>query len=138
MTTNESMTIGKISKATDIGIETIRNYERQGLIPPPKRSSSGYRLYPKSSIQRLRFINQSKSLGFSLSDIGEILSLSSTSNTSCGEVQEHIQTKIKDIDKRIERLLRIKQALEKLENQCNENPSSEECPILKLLQEYES
>lgn len=132
--TQKKLTIGKISKISNTGIETIRNYERLGLLPKPERTASGYRLYSEIAIQRLHFINQSKSLGFSLTEIGELLSLSTSSDASCGDVRALTQTKIDDINQRISKLSKMKKALETLMSQCHESSPIAECPILTALE----
>ena len=84
----ETLTIGKVAKQADIGIETIRFYEREGLIEDPPRRASGYRQYPSDTVDRVRFIKRAKELGFSLKEIKELLYLSVDPGTTCTQVQQ--------------------------------------------------
>lgn len=83
----ESLTIGKVARLAEVGVETIRFYEREGLIEEPSRGESGYRQYPKETIQRLRFIKRAKDLGFTLREIKELLALRLDPGTTCGDVR---------------------------------------------------
>lgn len=133
-----SMTIGKVAKAAGIGVETVRFYERQGLIPKPPRSSSGYRLYGGDTIGRLRFVTRAKTLGFTLAEIGELLSLSATPAAGCSDVRDRARAKIDDIEDRVTQLLAMKSALEGLVDQCSGVGPTTECPIVEALEEDES
>jgi MerR family mercuric resistance operon transcriptional regulator len=128
-------TIGKVAKAAGIGVETIRFYERRGLLAEPLRSDSGYRLYPKSTVHRLRFIRRAKSLGFTLAEIGELLSYSASPAAGCQDVRDRARVKIVDIDDRVSQLLAMKKALEGLVEQCSGVGPATECPILEALEE---
>ncbi len=88
---------GQVAKATDINIETIRFYEKQGLIKDPPRSPSGYRQYSEEDINRLRFIKRAKELGFSLKEITELLNLNNDAGNNRLEVQARAQAKLKEI-----------------------------------------
>ena len=79
--------IGQAAQAAAVGVETVRFYEREGLLPKPKRSAAGYRLYPPDTVKRLQFIKQAKQLGFTLSEINELLSLRASSRANCGHVR---------------------------------------------------
>lgn len=128
-------TIGKVAKAAGVGVETVRFYERQGLIPEPPRSDSGYRLYPEDTIARLRFISRAKGLGFTLAEIGELLSMSAMPGAGCKDVRDRARVKITDIDGRVVQLLAMKRALEGLVEQCSGFGPTTECPILEALRE---
>lgn len=130
-----SITIGKVAKAAGIGVETVRFYERQGLIPEPPRSGSGYRLYSGDTIRRLRFVKRAKTLGFTLSEIRELLSLSVTPGAGCSDVRDQARAKIEDIEDRVTQLLAMKMALEGLVDQCSGVGPTTECPILAALEE---
>jgi len=130
----QPMTIGKLAKEAGIGVETIRFYEREGLLPRPARiGGSGYRQYAPENIQRLGFIRQAKDLGFSLKEIRELLSLRATSKAKCGSVKSKAERKMIDVEKKICDLKAIKSALETLILQCNEEKPTSECPILEAL-----
>lgn len=133
----ENMTIGRIARASGTAVETIRYYEREGLMETPARSRSGYRHYPSGAIARLRFIHQAKELGFSLREIKELLSLRLNANRSCNEVKARAERKIEDVDRRIAQLKRMKNALVKLTAACAGRGSTSECPILEALESEE-
>ena len=129
----EAMTIGEVAKRAGIGIETVRFYERRGLIENPPRTESGYRQYPEDVVSRIRFIKRSKELGFSLKEITELLSLRLDPETTCGDIKKRAEAKIADIEERIRSLRNMKKALTKLVATCNENDTVRECSILETL-----
>ena len=129
----EALTIGKVAGRVGIGIATIRYYERRELIPRPPRSPAGYRLYPASTLQRLRFIRRAKELGFSLKEIKELLVLQEDPNATCGDVMERARRKLSDIDQRIEDLEKIRHTLKKLTDACARDRGSAECPIIQAI-----
>src|SRR5258706_15872980 len=109
-----SLTIGKLASRGGVNVQTIRYYERYGLLPKPLRAASGYRLYADDAVRRLNFIKQAQFLGFSLSEIQELLSLPMRPDTTCSDIRRRAQQKIVAVDKKIEDLQRIKIALTKL------------------------
>jgi MerR family mercuric resistance operon transcriptional regulator len=129
------LTIGKVARATGVGIETLRFYERQGLVAEPARRPSGYRDYPPTVIQRVRFIKRAKELGFSLREIAELLSLRVDARRTRADVRERATTKIAEIGDRIRQLEGMKRALEKLATSCIGEGPTAECPILEALEE---
>ncbi len=131
-----TLSIGEVAKLADIGIETIRFYERKGLIEEPPRRKSGYRQYPEDIVARLKFIRRAKDLGFTLKEIDELLSLKLGANASCAHVKKQTETKIADVRMRINNLLRIQKKLEELVEACSgdDKPTSE-CPILGAFDE---
>ena len=129
------LTIGTVAKETGIGIETIRFYERKGLIKPPPRNASGYRQYSKDVIKRIRFIKNAKELGFSLKEISELLSLRLTSRSKCSQVRKNTSDKISEVERKIETLQKMRKALKKLLLACDTNTRSADCPILKALEQ---
>lgn len=133
----EVLTIGEVAKAAEIGVETIRFYEREGLIAEPPRRASGYRQYPPEVIRRLRFIRRAKELGFTLREIGELLSLRVAPSTTCADVRAMARAKIEDIDGKVAELHRIKDVLERLARSCRGKGPTSECPILDILEERE-
>lgn len=135
MSTPETMTIGKLAKSAGVGVETVRFYERKGLLEEPSRGESGYRQYPPGTLTRLHFIRQAKELGFTLPEIQELLSLRAKPGASCAEVQERIQAKIDNVEEKIRSLERMKRALNGMAGICLSGalPTSE-CPILDALE----
>ncbi len=128
------LTAGKLAKVTDINIETVRYYERVGILPAPQRLASGYRIYDEQAIQRLRFVTRAKSLGFSLEEIKGLLSLYEHSSTDCEVICERARLKCADIEKRIIDLKRIHKTLKKLEQSCPGGMKGlDECTITKCL-----
>lgn len=130
----EGLTTGQLAKRAGINIETIRYYERKGLIPQPHRRDSGYRQYPIEMITRLQFIKHAKTLGFSLKEIRELLSLKHDPKTPCSKVRNRAESKIEDIDGKIRTLQKMKKALVKLTKSCNGTGPVKECPILEALE----
>lgn len=129
----KGMTIGQVARAADIGVETVRFYEREGLIAEPPRRASGYREYPADTVRRLRFIRKAKELGFTLKEIGELLELRVDPQTTCGDVRAHATAKITDIDDKIRLLGRMKAVLSGLVTACSRAGPTDECPILGAL-----
>jgi len=127
------MKIGEVSKAAGVGIDAIRFYEREGLIPEPPRRPSGYRDYPPETVVRILFIRRAKDLGFTLKEISELLALRVRPRRNCAVVKRNADAKIADIDARIVSLRRMRQALTGLTKACEERTPTTECPILKSL-----
>jgi len=128
-----NLTIGQLAKKTEVNVETVRFYERRGLMPKPLRRESGYRQYSDDDIARLRFIRRAKELGFSLKEILELLSLRVDPDTTCGDVKRRAKAKIADIELKIRTLQGMKRALAKLVTLCRGRGPSSECPILETL-----
>lgn len=128
------MTIGKIAVAADVAIDTVRYYERAGLLPEPPRRESGYREYPPDTVKRLRFIRRAKALGFSLPEIGELLDLSNSS-ADVRKVKNAAQAKLKLLDEKIAELTRVRDGLQKLVKHCPGHGKADQCPILNALNE---
>lgn len=133
-----SMTIGVVAKRAEVGVETVRFYERKGLIVQPPRQHSGYRQYPQDTPDRVRFIKRAKELGFSLKEIRELLELRITPGATCDRVRRHAEAKIADIEERIRSLQRMKQALDGLAAACAGNGPVSDCPILDALETGEA
>lgn len=134
MSNANALTIGKLASRGGVNVQTIRYYERSGLLPKPSRAASGYRLYADDAVRRLSFIKQAQILGFSLSEIQELLSLRMQSNTTCADIRQRARQKIVAVDKKIEDLQRIKGALTKLAAACRGNGPTSDCPILEALE----
>ncbi len=129
-----SLTIGKAAEQGGVNVQTIRYYERRGLLPLPVRSAAGYRKYSDDAIRRLRFIRQAQSLGFSLSEIEELLSLRMQAGATCGDIRKRARQKIATVNQKIGELQRIKDALSKLATACRGEGPTSECPILEALE----
>ncbi len=130
----KALTIGKVAKQAGLGVETIRFYERTGLLEEPPRNDSGYRQYQPDTVIKLRFIKKAKRLGFSLQEIGELFALQQKEDASCGDVRVQAEKKIKNIEEKIKDLSRMKEALAELTCQCTGDGPVSECPILTSLE----
>ncbi len=130
----ETLTIGKVAKQAGVGVETIRFYERRGLLEEPPRNDSGYRQYSQEAVVKLRFIIKAKKLGFSLQEIGELFTLRRKKGATCRDVKMQAEEKIQNIEEKIRDLTRMKEALAKLTCQCSGDGPVSECPILAALQ----
>lgn len=127
------LTIGEVAKQAHVRIETLRYYERQGLIAMPPRSSSNYRVYPAETVRRVRFIKRAQQLGFSLQEIMELLALRAAPTVACGDVRERAVTKLNDIEDKIRALQTMQAALVRLIAMCGGNGPLTDCPILEAL-----
>ena len=128
------MTIGKLAAQAAVAIDTVRYYERAGLLPEPPRRESGYREYPQETVKRLRFIRRAKALGFSLPEISELLSLSAP-RADVRKVKTAAQVKLKLLDEKIAELTRVREGLQQLVKHCPGHGKADECPILNALNE---
>ncbi len=126
----DGVTIGQLAKEAGVGVETIRFYEREGLLTQPVRRHSRYRQYPAEAIARVRFIRRAKDLGFTLREITELLELRVDPKKSCADVRALAKAKIADVDAKLADLTRIKLALETLSRACRGKGPTSECPIL--------
>lgn len=128
-----TLSIGQLAKAAQVNLETIRYYERRGLLPEPPRNQSGHRRYPTDALVRTTFIKKAQSLGFSLVEIEELLSLRVTPGSTCGDVKRRVQAKINEVDQKISELQRIRGALDVLADRCTGAGPVGQCPILEAL-----
>ena len=128
-------TIGKAAKQAGVGVETIRFYERRGLIAqPPKPAAGGFRDYPAATLARVRFIREAQELGFSLHEIADLLSLRADPKADCGAVQRRAEEKLAEVGKKIERLEKIGAALGRLIDACPGKGSLGACSIIETLE----
>lgn len=128
------LTIGQVAKQAGVGVETIRFYERRGLIAEPKRRASGYRQYPLGAVRRIRFIRRAKELGFTLEEISDLLSLRVDPNSTRADVRKRARDKVTDIKDKIARLEHMRAALERVACKCKGRGPTSECPILEELE----
>lgn len=130
----EPLTIGRAAREAGVGVETIRFYERRGLIDrPPKPQGAGYRLYPPEIVERIQFIREAQTLGFSLREIQELLSLRSDSSADCGAVRARARAKVQQVNGKIAELERIRVALERIIAVCPGRGGLRSCTILEAL-----
>lgn len=127
--------IGQLAKTADTGIETIRFYERRGLMPEPPRAASGYRRYPLDAADRLRFIRRAKRLGFTLDEIATLLGLQAGGERA--EVKAVALAKLAEIEARLADLERMRAALEDMTRRCSGEGPVAGCPIIETLSDEE-
>lgn len=121
--------IGEVAKQTGVGIETIRFYERKGLLDEPARRPSGFRQYDASILARLQFIRRAKDLGFTLGEIAELLALWFDADTHCCDVRSKALAKIDEIEHKVQALQAMKRSLKQMVETCREHGSIEDCPL---------
>ncbi len=124
------MTIGQLAKAAEVGIETIRFYERKGLLDEPPRRPSGYRQYPPAALERLAFVRRAKELGFTLDEIAEFVALSRQSDGSCGTVRDRAKARLADVEARIRTLDEMRARLTQLVASCSASAPDDTCAFL--------
>ncbi|MEO8089898.1 MAG: MerR family transcriptional regulator [Gemmatimonadales bacterium] len=129
------MTIGEIAAESRVNIQTVRYYERRGLLPTPERTPAGYRKYSRDVVARIRFIKRAQELGFTLEEIAELLALRVRHGEACGEVRGRAKVKIAVVQRKLRELERLKRALERLVEACRRRAPTAECPILEALEE---
>jgi DNA-binding transcriptional MerR regulator len=129
------MKIGELAQRARVAIDTVRYYERQGLLPVPTRRASGYRSYDATDVARLRFVRRAKALGFTLVEIRDLLALSGRRDDDMGDLKAVAAEKLSDIETKLVELTRIRDGLRTLVAACPGHGSLEQCPILNALAE---
>lgn len=132
-----TLKIGELARQAGVGLETVRFYERQGLLEEPQRGKSGYRQYEQESVDVLRFIRRAKELGFTLKEIKGLLELRLDTTATKREVRQQAEAKVADIEARIADLQRMREALASLIEQCHGDGAASGCPILQSIQATE-
>lgn len=128
----EEFPIGKLSERTGVNIETIRYYEKIGLLPSPPRSEGGHRLYSKEHQARLMFLRRSRELGFSIEEIRALLRLVEIGDYTCGEVKKLTVQHLQNVRQKMRDLRKLEKALTDIASQCD-GGTTQECPILETL-----
>lgn len=129
------LTIGRLAKAAEVNVETIRYYQRVGLVVEPIKPLEGFRVYPGETINRIRFIKRAQKLGFSLQDIAHLLELG---EGQCNDVREQAEAKLAQIEAQIKDLQSMRKTLKKLITECNTDNETGCCPIVQSLTENTS
>ncbi|BCG63430.1 MAG: MerR family transcriptional regulator, mercuric resistance operon regulatory protein [Methyloprofundus sp.] len=124
------LTIGKLARQANVTIETIRYYQRKGLLVEPDKPATGYRHYPTAAISRLRFIKRAQQAGFTLKEILELLSLD---NEHCQDVQKLAEQKLQQIDNQLNDLKALRNALDDLVKGCQHDQSTQHCSLIDAL-----
>ena len=131
-------TIGQLAKAARVNPQTLRFYERKGILKPANRLQSRYRIYNRESLKRLRFIKQAQGMGFTLDEIQSLLNLRVRSVQRCDQVRTKAEMKLRDVRSRIAQLKRLEQTLAKLVSDCESRVVSDCCPIIDKMETEES
>lgn len=129
----EKLTISHVARQGGVNLQTIRYYERLGLLAPAYRTETGYRIYQNDTVRRIRFIKRAQELGFSLSEIEELLSLRLDTHTTAADIRVRAQAKLADVDQKIKHLHAIHASLSRLIKSCRGCGPAAECPILENL-----
>lgn len=127
------MRTGELAQQAGVNIETLRYYERRGLLPEPERSANGYRSYGTSALERIQFIKRAQGLGFSLEEIEELMTLRPAKGRQRARVRRIAQAKLETIETKLAELMSIKSALERLVVSCEHGCDDTECPIIEAL-----
>ncbi|MGH7477772.1 MAG: MerR family transcriptional regulator [Longimicrobiales bacterium] len=130
----ERLRISEVARGARVGVQTIRYYERRGLLEEPPRTPSGYRQYPPDAVRRIRFIQRAQELGFALREIQELLDLRVDARTECTAVRDKTAAKIDEIKAKIADLQRMKRALRDLHDGCAGGGPARTCRILEALE----
>ena len=124
------LTIGSLAKSANVNVETIRYYQRIGLVIEPTKPLEGFRIYPEETISQIRFIKRAQKLGFSLQDIAQLLALG---DAHCDNVREQTEAKLLQIETQIKDLQAMRKTLKKLITECSSNRDNRGCPIVQTL-----
>ena len=127
------LTIGEVAVRLGVGLETIRFYERKGLLEKVPKDASGYRRFDRDSVKRVRFIRRAKELGFTLSEIRELLELRVDSERTCDDVRVVVERKMEDVEARLRALRQIRAALDRMARLCATGSLDGSCPFLDAL-----
>ena len=130
------LSIGQRASAGGVGVETLRYYERRGLVTAARRTPAGYRQYGEDAVARLKFIRRAQELGFSLKEIQELLALRVRHGAACGPVEPNTPHKLELGTRKIQDLTRIAATLERLADACAARCPTDECPILEALEDH--
>ncbi len=134
---NDRLRIGAVARGAGVNIQTLRYYERRGLVRPPGRTPSGYREYPSEAVRLVRFIKRAQDLGFTLNEIGDLIALRNAAGRKRDNVRALAVAKMRDIDRKLEQLTAMRGALSTLVETCACRDGKPACPILEALDERE-
>jgi len=127
------LSIGEVAEQARVHVETLRYYERRGIVEKPPRTPSNYRAYPRETVARVRFVKRAQELGFTLAETKDLLSLRTAPRACRADVRTRAEAKIRDIDRKMRDLRRMKKALSALVADCSGRGSTSPCPILEAL-----
>ncbi len=132
----QELTIGKVAKLAEVNVETIRYYQRRGLLAEPDKPYMGYRRYPVDMVKHIRFIKRAQALGFTLHEVAVLMELEEA--RACGKTRALARDKIHAIDQKLTGLTSMRKALAALVRQCDAGESTKGCPIIRALEQSES
>ena len=133
-----TLSIGQVAQRAGVGVETVRFYEREGLLEEPPRRASGYRQYSEQVVNRIHFIKRAQRLGFSLKEISELLLLRVDDQTSCDQVRQRTEAKLAEVERKLVELQRMRQALLQVHSLCIGSGPTSACPMLEALAHQET
>lgn len=131
----EQFSIGEMARTGNCKVQTVRYYEKIGLLPKPARNAGNQRVYSREHYNRLRFIRHSRALGFSLDQIRQILALNDEPTHSCEEVDRIAREHLRDVESKIQRLLSLKKELERMISECAGNRVAD-CRVIEILSDH--
>jgi Hg(II)-responsive transcriptional regulator len=131
------LTIGQVAQRARVRLDTVRYYERRGLLPPPPRTAAGYRQYAPETVRRVEFIKRAQTLGFTLDEIEQLLALRVTPGPGCTAVERSARSAIERLDQQLADLQRMRGALARLADACHSQHATEECPLLDAIETHE-
>jgi len=137
MRSTDALTTGEIAQRAGVNRETIRFYERNGLLPEPPRTPSGYRLYQNADVRRVLFVKRAQSLGFSLHEVAELLAIADGRMVRCRDVRRVAEKRLTYVDKQIIDLKKLRHSLRDLVSKCDEAAKINGCPIIDVLSQGE-
>ncbi len=131
--TKATLTLGKVAASAGVNRQTLRYYERRGLLPEPSRTGANYRAYPPDAVERVRFIKRAQALGFALDEVAELLALRDAPHSRCADVRARAQAKVRTIEAKVRDLQAVRRALAALIADCPDTEPASRCPILRTL-----
>ncbi|HVL13209.1 MAG TPA: heavy metal-responsive transcriptional regulator [Gemmata sp.] len=131
------MTSGQLAARAGVGVETLRFYEREGLLPEPTRTAAGYRQYPLGAVERVRFVRRAQLFGFQLRDVRQLLSLRDDPDATRADVRDLAAAKLAEIEQRLRDLEAMRDDLKGLVEQCDGHGAAAHCPILTAITDDE-
>jgi Hg(II)-responsive transcriptional regulator len=133
----ETLTTGQLARASGVGVQTVRYYERIGLLRSPPRTAGGYRQYDASDVTRLRFVRSAQGLGFTLSEIEDLLALRVGPGKSCAAAADTADRAMARVEEKVRDLEAMRRSLSQLRSACDKGSPTGDCPILKALEDEE-
>lgn len=128
-----NFTVSRLAEAAGVGVETVRFYERRGLLQQPQKTGTGYRKYSAADVARIRFIKSAQALGFTLGEIGELMQLEEDHRAQCGDVQVRARQKVQLVEQKIAELSRMRDELTRLSGCCPEDRPLSDCRLVNCL-----